>query len=188
MPDITVRSAEFFSAKLLYATQHTSAFLLSFVVCLRPCEQNTSKNKARAFVDGVLRYSYPFTPPEVRPLMTYFWHSRNTTVIGTPLKTANAENRPQIFSCSYKNELAGAVEGLTQIIALIRAGILPPYITYSTVESLTGQGKVAMIIFGPRAWANLITSGIDFGLAPMPGVDRMPAHPFVGVSVAYVNR
>ena len=29
----------------------------------------------------------------------------------------------------------GAVEGLTQIIALIRAGILPPYVTYSTVKT-----------------------------------------------------
>ena len=82
----------------------------------------------------------------------------------------------------------GAVEGLTQISALIRAGILPPYVTYSTVESLMGQGKVAMIISGPWAWSNLIASGIDFGLAPMPGVDGKPAHPLVGVSAAYVNR
>jgi maltose/maltodextrin transport system substrate-binding protein len=82
----------------------------------------------------------------------------------------------------------GAVEGLTQIIALVRAGILPPYVTYSSVESLMGQGKVAMIISGPWAWSNLTASGIDFGLAPMPGVDGKPAHPFVGVSVAYVNR
>ena len=51
-----------------------------------------------------------------------------------------------------------------------------------------GQGKVAMIISGPWAWSNLIASGIDFGLAPMPGVDGKPAHPFVGVSAAYVNR
>ena len=82
----------------------------------------------------------------------------------------------------------GAVEGLTQIIALVRAGILPPYVTYSKVESSMGQGKVAMIISGPWAWSNLIASGIDFGLAPMPGVDGKPAHPFVGVSAAYVNR
>jgi maltose/maltodextrin transport system substrate-binding protein len=82
----------------------------------------------------------------------------------------------------------GAVEGLTQIIDLIHAGILPPYVSYSSVESLMGQGKVAMIISGPWAWSNLIASGIDFGLAPMPGVDGKPAHPFVGVSAAYVNR
>ena len=38
--------------------------------------------------------------------MTNFWHNKNTTVIGTPLNTARAANRPQSFSCSYKNELA----------------------------------------------------------------------------------
>jgi maltose/maltodextrin transport system substrate-binding protein len=82
----------------------------------------------------------------------------------------------------------GAVAGLKEIIALIRAKILPRYVTYSTVESLMGQGKVAMIISGPWAWSNLLASGIDFGLAPIPGVDGKPGHPFVGVSVAYVNR
>ena len=40
--------------------------------------------------------------------------------------------------------------------------------TYGTVESLMGQEKVAMIIFGPWAWSNLPTSGIDFGLARCP--------------------
>jgi len=38
--------------------------------------------------------------------MTNFWHNKKTTVIGKPLKTAKAANRPQSFSCSYKNELA----------------------------------------------------------------------------------
>jgi maltose/maltodextrin transport system substrate-binding protein len=82
----------------------------------------------------------------------------------------------------------GAVQGLSQIIALVRAGILPQYITYSTVEAMMAQGKVAMIVSGCWAWANLVASGIDFGLAPMPGIDGKPAHPFVGVSVAYINR
>jgi maltose/maltodextrin transport system substrate-binding protein len=31
-------------------------------------------------------------------------------------------------------------------------------------------------------------SGIDFGLAPIPGVADNPGRPFVGVSVAYLNR
>ena len=82
----------------------------------------------------------------------------------------------------------GAVAGLNEIIALIRAGILPPYVTYSTAESLMAEGKVAMIISGPWAWSNLLASGIDFELAPVPGVDGKPGHPFVGVSLAYVNR
>lgn len=82
----------------------------------------------------------------------------------------------------------GSIAGLTQIISLIRAGILPSYVTYSTVESLMGQGKVAMIISGPWAWSNLIASGIEFAIVPMLGVDGKPARPFVGVSAAYINR
>ena len=51
-----------------------------------------------------------------------------------------------------------------------------------------GQGKLAMTISGPWAWPNLIKSGIDFGVAPIPGVDANLGRPFVGVSVAYLNR
>jgi len=40
----------------------------------------------------------------------------------------------------------------------------------------------------PWAWFNLIKSGIDFGVAPMPGVNGNLGQPFVGVSVAYINR
>lgn len=66
--------------------------------------------------------------------------------------------------------------------------MLPRFIEFSTVESLMGQGKVAMMISGPWAWSNLTASGIDFGLALMPGVDGRFAKPFVGASVAYMNR
>ena len=45
-----------------------------------------------------------------------------------------------------------------------------------------------MIISGPWAWSNLIKSGIDFGVAPIPGVKGNLGRPFVGVSVAYLNR
>ena len=82
----------------------------------------------------------------------------------------------------------GAVEALNQIIGLIRAGVLPKYITYSTVESEICREKVAMIISGPWAWSNLVKSGINFGLAPIPGVNGKPGRPFVGVTVAYINR
>jgi len=82
----------------------------------------------------------------------------------------------------------GAVEGLSKIIALIQAGVLPKSISYSTVEELMGQGKLAMMISGPWAWPNLIKHGIDFGVAPIPGVDENVGRPFVGVTVAYLNR
>jgi maltose/maltodextrin transport system substrate-binding protein len=77
---------------------------------------------------------------------------------------------------------------LSKIITLVRDNILPLSVSYSETEQLMGEGKVAMTISGPWAWSNLTMFGIDFGVSPMPGIDGKPAHPFVGVSVAYVNR
>ena len=51
-----------------------------------------------------------------------------------------------------------------------------------------GQGKLAMMISGPWAWSSLIQRGIDFGLSQIPGVNGQAGRPFVGVSVAYLNR
>ena len=50
------------------------------------------------------------------------------------------------------------------------------------------QGKVAMTISGPWDWPSLATNRIDFGLAPMPGINGSPARPFIGVTVAYINQ
>ena len=83
---------------------------------------------------------------------------------------------------------AGAVEALSKIIGLVDAGILPKSISYSATEDLMGQGKLAMMISGPWAWANLIKAGIDFGVAPVPGCGEHPSRPFVGVAAAYINR
>ena len=82
----------------------------------------------------------------------------------------------------------GAIEGLMEIVNLIRAGILPKSVTYSVVEELMARGKLAMMISGPWACSDLIKNGIDFGLAPIPGVAGHPGRPFIGVSVAYFNR
>ena len=83
---------------------------------------------------------------------------------------------------------AGAVQGLSKIMALVDAGILPKSVSYSASEELMSQGKLAMMISGPWAWANLVKSGIDFGIAPVPGCDGNPAKPFVGVLACYINR
>jgi maltose/maltodextrin transport system substrate-binding protein len=82
----------------------------------------------------------------------------------------------------------GAVDALSKIIGLMRAGILPKVCPYSETEELMGQGKLAMMISGPWAWSNLTQKGIDFGLSQIPGVDGKVGRPFVGVSVAYLNR
>jgi maltose/maltodextrin transport system substrate-binding protein len=82
----------------------------------------------------------------------------------------------------------GAVDALSEIVALIRAGILPKTCSYSETEDLMGQGKLAMMISGPWAWSNLTKKGIDFGIAQIPGIDGKVGRPFVGVSVVYFNR
>ncbi len=82
----------------------------------------------------------------------------------------------------------GAIQGLSEILKLVNLGILPKSVSYSTAEDLMGQGKLAMLISGPWAWANLMKAGIDFGVAPVPGCGDKPARPFVGVSAAYINR
>ena len=82
----------------------------------------------------------------------------------------------------------GAIKGLSEIIALIKAGVLPKGASYSMSEELMSQGKLAMTISGPWAWSNLVKNGIAFGLAPIPGVHGNLGRPFVGVSVAYLNR
>ena len=40
-----------------------------------------------------------------------------------------------------------------------------------------GRGKLAMMISGPWAWSNLMKIGINFGVAPIPGVAGNPGTP-----------
>jgi maltose/maltodextrin transport system substrate-binding protein len=82
----------------------------------------------------------------------------------------------------------GAVKGLSAIVSLVRSGVLPKSVSYSDAERLMAEGKLVMMISGPWAWSNLMKSGIDFGLAPIPGAAESPGRPFVGVSAAYLNR
>jgi len=82
----------------------------------------------------------------------------------------------------------GAVAALSKIVGLIQSGVLPKSCSYSETEDFMGQGKLAMMISGPWAWSNLIQKGIDFGVAHIPGIDGKVGRPFVGVSVAYLNR
>ena len=83
---------------------------------------------------------------------------------------------------------AGAIEALSDILKLVKSGILPKSVSYSTAEDKMSQGKLAMMISGPWAWSNLMKTGIDFDVAPVPGCSDKPARPFVGVSAAYINR
>ena len=73
---------------------------------------------------------------------------------------------------------AGAVEGLSKIMGLVDSGILPKSISYSASEDLMSQGKLAMMISGPWAWANLMKTGIDFGVAPDPRMRKTSGQAF----------
>ncbi len=82
----------------------------------------------------------------------------------------------------------GAVKGLQAIVGLIDTGVMPKGASYSVMDQKMNSGELAMMVSGPWAWANLRKSGIDFDLAPLPGVDGNPGRPFVGVLTALINR
>jgi maltose/maltodextrin transport system substrate-binding protein len=82
----------------------------------------------------------------------------------------------------------GAVKGLQAIVGLINAGVMPKGASYSVMDQKMNGGELAMMVSGPWAWSNLQKSGIDFEVAPLPGVDGNPGRPFVGVLAALINR
>jgi maltose/maltodextrin transport system substrate-binding protein len=83
---------------------------------------------------------------------------------------------------------AGAIEGLKAIVDLINEDVLPKGSTQSVMEQKMSSGELATMVNGPWEWANLRKSGIDFELAPVPGVGGNPGKPFVGVLTALINR
>jgi maltose/maltodextrin transport system substrate-binding protein len=82
----------------------------------------------------------------------------------------------------------GAVKGLQEIVDLLDSGIMPKGTTYSVMEQKMCRGELAMMVSGPWAWLELRKCGIDFDLAPLPGVGGKPGRPFVGVLSALINR
>jgi maltose/maltodextrin transport system substrate-binding protein len=82
----------------------------------------------------------------------------------------------------------GAVKGLQEIVDLLNSGIMPKGTTYSVMEQKMCRGELAMMASGPWAWLELRKCGIDFDLAPLPGVGGKPGRPFVGVLSALINR
>ncbi|HEU4638238.1 MAG TPA: maltose/maltodextrin ABC transporter substrate-binding protein MalE, partial [Candidatus Binatia bacterium] len=83
---------------------------------------------------------------------------------------------------------SGAIAGLSAIIDLINAGVLPKGSTQDISEEKMSSGVLAAMVNGPWIWTDLRKSGIDFELAPLPGVGGNPGRPFVGVLAALINR
>jgi maltose/maltodextrin transport system substrate-binding protein len=82
---------------------------------------------------------------------------------------------------------AGAKTGAGVLNAMITDGVMPKGLDYNTMDAAMNKGETAMVINGPWAWANLKTSGIDFGVAPLPAVNGKPSPAFVGVLAATLN-
>ena len=81
----------------------------------------------------------------------------------------------------------GALKGATLLRSMIDDGTMPAGVDYGVMDTAMNKGEIAMMISGPWAWGNLDSSGIDYGVAPLPSVDGSPAVPFVGVYAAAVN-
>ncbi len=75
----------------------------------------------------------------------------------------------------------GAVKAAEVLASLVRSGVMPKGAGYAEMEGAFSRGDLAMMISGPWAWDNARRSHIDFGVAPIPGVNGHPAKPFVGV-------
>jgi maltose/maltodextrin transport system substrate-binding protein len=82
----------------------------------------------------------------------------------------------------------GALQGLQSIVDLIKEGVMPKGATQTVMDQKMSSGQLAMMITGPWDWPNLRKSGVDFALAPIPGVGGNPGRPFVGVQTALLNR
>ena len=121
------------------------------------------------------------------------WDYGNTYFTFAFLAANGATIFPQLPDGSYDVsrtdvDSPGAVAALGAIVALIRDGTLPRSLTYSVAEARMNEGRLAMFVSGPFAWANLRASGIDFGVTLIPGFGGRPARPFVGVVGAMFNR
>jgi maltose/maltodextrin transport system substrate-binding protein len=82
---------------------------------------------------------------------------------------------------------AGAVQGAEMLKKLIDDGVMPPGVDYGVMDGAMNKGEVAMVINGPWSWGGFKTSGINFGVAPLPSIGGKPAIPFIGVTSFAIN-
>ena len=127
-------------------------------------------------------------PEGVGPIMWDY----NNTYFSMPLLMANGGYAFRKVDGSYddtdtgvNNE--GAIMGASMIKSLIDDGVMPAGVDYGVMDAAINKGEVAMVINGPWAWSNLETSGINFGVAPIPSINGNSSKAFVGVLGAVVN-
>ncbi|GAD55025.1 maltose/maltodextrin ABC transporter substrate-binding protein MalE [Limimaricola cinnabarinus] len=127
-------------------------------------------------------------PEGVTPILWDY----NNTYFTFPLLAAKGGFAFQKVDGSYDGSTSGvntegAVEGGEVLASLIKDGVMPSGVDYGVMEGAMNNGEVAMVINGPWAWSNLDSSGIDFGVAPLPRVDGELAPPFLGVQALAFN-
>jgi maltose/maltodextrin transport system substrate-binding protein len=127
-------------------------------------------------------------PEGVTPILWDY----NNTYFTFPLLAAKGGFAFQKVDGSYDGSTSGvntegAVEGGEVLASLIKDGVMPSGVDYGVMEGAMNNGEVAMVINGPWAWSNLDSSGIDFGVAPLPQVDGELAPPFLGVQALAFN-
>ena len=128
-------------------------------------------------------------PDGVKPILWDY----NNTYFTFPLLMANGgfafekndEGSYDATATGVNNE--GAKQGAAMLRKMIDDGVMPSGVDYGVMDAAINKGEVAMVINGPWAWANLKTSGIDFGVAPIPSINGQPSKAFVGVLGATVN-
>jgi len=127
-------------------------------------------------------------PDGVKPILWDY----NNTYFTFPLLAANGgyafEKKDGAYDpkdTGVANE--GAKKGAAALRKMIDDGVMPSGVDYGVMDAAINKGEVAMVINGPWAWANLATSKINFGVAPIPSVAGQPSKSFVGVLAANVN-
>lgn len=127
-------------------------------------------------------------PDGVKPILWDY----NNTYFTFPLLAANGGYAFQKVDGAYdpkdtgvNNE--GAKKGAGVLRQFIDDGVMPSGVDYGVMDAAINKGEVAMVLNGPWAWANLATSKINFGVAPIPSVAGQPSKSFVGVLAANVN-
>ena len=142
-----------------------------------------------ASLDGIRALAAKL-PDGVSPLL---WDYNNSYFTWGILAATGAEIFGRTADGGYDTSVVGVADGRViaageTLVSLVRDGVLPPSLSYSVSESRMNDGKCAMFVSGPFAWANLEKSGIDFGVTLIPGMDGRSARPFVGVLGAMLNR
>jgi maltose/maltodextrin transport system substrate-binding protein len=82
----------------------------------------------------------------------------------------------------------GAIEGAELILRFVVEGVIPETTDRSVAINKMKKNELAMTIDGPWTVKELLKSGVDFGVAPIPLYKGNRPKPFVGVHGFFIRR